>query len=613
MNQLQAITLRFHDLTHPKFITPLTSCLGSISRARMAVGALALGLGMFAGAFNSQAQNSNFWIAGDGNWSDNSSWSAGAPPAITDDADFTNAAVYTVHFTADASITSNLFANSSGTVATVTMDMGAANQFSPGGNFVVGTQANASNTVYIASNSQPGFAPKSGAAITVGRNGVGTLIVTNGQVGPSPPAYGITAGNGNGGSGHIVVSGSSSVILCSTFQLGSSSNGEGNCTLVISNGGRFQTSSSVRIGSGSGSVSTNNHLTVYSGSVFIYDAGPLVIGARSVAPLTGTFACVDNTIVIKTGGLMQCGVATRRSIVIGDANFTGQASTGPNISTNNSLTIEFGGSVTQASVVQITPTNALNQLGGYFDCGSITNYGTMTAWGANRGSIIITNGGTLRVPTSQGRFSITNGLFLVNTATLEMELGTSFPSGPLGGIDCGSIVISNLSGSGTVATLTTNGATALLGTLNFTDSGGFAPGTYTILSYTPSPTVGTPTNFTWAGTIGTVPNNTFTYAIDTNTIGKVKLIVTGPAPTIPFRIISVAKSGNDVALTWTAPASVINRVQATLGTLPGGNFNTNGFTDITGDITTAASGTNTFTDTNGATNKPARYYRVRQP
>jgi hypothetical protein len=109
-----------------------------------------------------------------------------------------------------------------------------------------------------------------------------------------------------------------------------------------------------------------------------------------------------------------------------------------------------------------------------------------------------------------------------------------------------------------------------------------------------------------------VPNNTFTYAIDTNTVGKVNLIVTGPV-TIPFRIISVAKSGNDVALTWTAPASVINRVQATLGTLPSGSFNTNGFADITGDITTAASGTNTFTDTNGATNKPARYYRVRQP
>ena len=609
MNRWPAITLTFHSLTHPKFTTPLISRLGSIPRVRMAVGALALGFGVFAGAFNSQA-TSNYWITASDDWSDPAAWSAGAPPAISDDAYFTNAAVYTIHMTADQGVTSNTFANGSGTVAIVTMDMGTS-KFQPSGTFVVGAEANASNTVYIASNTNAtgaGFA--NAGPVTVGRNGDGTLIVTNGQVGPNPPTgFGLSLGNGNGGRVHLVISGPNTLVLCSVFQAGANSNCEGSCTVVITNGATLQTSSSIRIGSGSGSASTNNSVVIFSGGRFYVGAGPIVIGARSSTPLPGTFPCVDNSVLVKSGGLFA-GIGGRRTMDIGDANFVGQASTGPYTCSNNSLTVEFGGSVTSVSTISVTPTNALNLFGGYLDVGVITNFGTMTAWGTIRAGIIVTNGGTLRARSSQGRLVLTNGLVLANSATLEMELGSSFPAGPPGAIDCASIVYSNV--ASVEITSTANGETRLFGTLNFTDSGGFAPGTYTILTYVPSPTSGTPTNFTWAGTIGTVPNNTFTYAIDTNTIGKMNLIVTGPV-TIPFRIISVAKSVNDVVLTWTAPASVINRVQATLGTLPSGSFNTNGFADITGDITTAASGTNTFTDTGGATNKPARYYRVRQP
>jgi hypothetical protein len=184
-----------------------------------------------------------------------------------------------------------------------------------------------------------------------------------------------------------------------------------------------------------------------------------------------------------------------------------------------------------------------------------------------------------------------------------MELGTSFPAGPLGGIDCGSVVISNNPGSGVVATLTTNGTTALLGTLNFTDSGGFAPGTYTILTYAPSPSSGTPTNFTFAGTIGQVPNTNFTYAIDTNTIGKVNLVVTGPA--LPFRITSIVRTGSDIKITWNGLTGD-NVVQASNG----GNFNTNSLSNLA-TITLGGSAVTNYIDVGAALSPTNRYYRIR--
>ena len=55
-------------------------------------------------------------------------------------------------------------------------------------------------------------------------------------------------------------------------------------------------------------------------------------------------------------------------------------------------------------------------------------------------------------------------------------------------------------------------------------------------------------------------------------------------------------------------------LQATNG--PNGNYSTNGFADISVQMVIPGSPgsavTTNFTDSSGATNKPARYYRVRQ-
>jgi hypothetical protein len=82
----------------------------------------------------------------------------------------------------------------------------------------------------------------------------------------------------------------------------------------------------------------------------------------------------------------------------------------------------------------------------------------------------------------------------------------------------------------------------------------------------------------------------------------------------PFEVTVVKIQSTNVLLTWTAPQGTTNIVQATSGA-PGGSYSTN-FFDISPMIiipgTNAAVGVTTnYLDMAGATNRPARYYRVR--
>jgi len=78
-----------------------------------------------------------------------------------------------------------------------------------------------------------------------------------------------------------------------------------------------------------------------------------------------------------------------------------------------------------------------------------------------------------------------------------------------------------------------------------------------------------------------------------------------------LRIISVVQQSNDVVITWTTAGGHTNAVQAAAGDGSGG-YTTN-FTDLSGLIAIPGSGdaTTNYVDSGGATNAPARYYRVR--
>ena len=114
--------------------------------------------------------------------------------------------------------------------------------------------------------------------------------------------------------------------------------------------------------------------------------------------------------------------------------------------------------------------------------------------------------------------------------------------------------------------------------------------------------------------------NSFTllvYTVDgvTDVAGPVPYtFASPPGPAADFKVLSIKRATNDVVLTWLAPGGTTNVVQATNGTA--GNYATNGFGVVSAPFINPGSAstgvTNTYTDSFGATNKPARYYRVRQ-
>jgi PKD repeat protein len=165
------------------------------------------------------------------------------------------------------------------------------------------------------------------------------------------------------------------------------------------------------------------------------------------------------------------------------------------------LTVGIGGSVIDISHLTITSGNTLNMAGGFVnaltDCaGTLQGFGTVT------NNVTIDNGGLLSPFNTLGTLVFQKKLILSGTATTTVQLGTN--SNPT--------VVQN--------------ALTLEGTLNVTDSGGFADGSYPLFTYNNSLTV---TNFT----IGTVPSGGYICSIDiTSTPGVVKLDVTG-GPAVP--------------------------------------------------------------------------------
>jgi K319L-like, PKD domain/Concanavalin A-like lectin/glucanases superfamily len=76
-----------------------------------------------------------------------------------------------------------------------------------------------------------------------------------------------------------------------------------------------------------------------------------------------------------------------------------------------------------------------------------------------------------------------------------------------------------------------------------------------------------------------------------------------------LRITSIARQGSDVLVAWTMGSGKSNALQVASGNASGG-YATNSFTDIFIVTNTVGTATN-YLDSSGATNMPARYYRVR--
>jgi hypothetical protein len=79
-----------------------------------------------------------------------------------------------------------------------------------------------------------------------------------------------------------------------------------------------------------------------------------------------------------------------------------------------------------------------------------------------------------------------------------------------------------------------------------------------------------------------------------------------------FRITAINRAANNINITWNTTGGQTNAVQVTPGDGQG-NYQTNNFTDLSGQIVIPGSGaaTTNYTEVGGATNFPSRYYRIR--
>ncbi|MGD0017609.1 MAG: choice-of-anchor D domain-containing protein [Verrucomicrobiia bacterium] len=441
------------------------------------------------------------WTNGSGYWQSYTAWvtngtsGTGGYPGFNDSALFTNAATYTVTLSNDVSaIGSNFFSNTSNTLATVTLNLGnyllnpAYTGTSPGA-FLVGDGSRSTTTVYLASSTVSGKGLYVPGRIVVGRNGIGTLFVTNGNV----LVNNTILGNGNNARGTLVISGPSAVYSNASgasplFSIGNATNSFGNA-LVISNQAVMVVGSTFRLGSGSTSGgSSNNTLLLDSGGMLVCGAGPITIGHNS----TGKPPSYNNTATVQGGAVWNC---QNHTFVIGSLSNVASGNYG---ATGNVLTIKSGGTVNNISWLTITATNTLDMQGGMMS-GTTTNYGTIQGYGTFLKTITVASNAVLSASNSLGSLVFSNALNLTTGAVMQVSLGTTTYS---------SVVASNLQ--------------IRAGILDITNSGGFTNGVYTLFTYTRP-------HLTYEGlTIRNVPDTNLTYSIDINTTGQVNLVTAFP-------------------------------------------------------------------------------------
>ena len=312
------------------------------------------------------------------------------------------------------------------------------------------------------------------------------------------------------------------------------------------------------------------------------------------------------------------------------------------VATGNVFQVQSGGVGYGFSQICITPSNTFQLYGGNFGgvyhgaftgaaapLGDITNYGVFEGWGVIVGSLNTASNtysgfapnyglGFTAVSNQVGALVLSNSFTLATNCVLQIALGTNYYPIAVGLGQADPQVASSPALTNSLA---------LNGTINFVDSGGFtAPHTYTLITY-PSSVLGNYTNgalqylnkFSCAPTIGTTPNNSYTYTISTNTPNEIDLVVgcpSCPPPVATITSITRTNSGvdgnNDILLQWNTNGATNNHVQVTTGTA-NGSYSTNGFANLANIVVTTA--TTNYLDVGGVTNTTThtKYYRISSP
>jgi len=396
-----------------------------------------LALGFLVGASNSQAAYM-IWtnVNRTGVWQDPTSWSPLGPPGAFDTAFFTNFNLNscTVTLDADAVVGSIVFSNKFLIPAIgYCLDLAGHSLSAVNGNPSTRSVLDVAdrggyNTVYINSSTAAGtglfLTNSSGnAKVIVGRNGIGMLYVTNGNV----TANQVNLGNGSSSqSSFLILNGPSTYWTNTTkVQIGDNEYSHHN-ELWIQNGATMKlTSSSVQVGYAS---STNSLLLDTNGRLFT--GGNSHIG-------NGTS---NNTATVQGGAIWDNGNGT---LVVGYVGGAG-----------NLLTIGTGSVVGNMSAATVSAANTLNLHGGLLQSASTYVYGTVNGFGSIAGDTTIYSGGLLAPGGSIAAITFSNNLTLAGTTLLNLDklntngsndsvhvFGTLAMGGTLTAINTGAVLV----------------------------------------------------------------------------------------------------------------------------------------------------------------------------
>ncbi|MGA2221041.1 MAG: pectinesterase family protein [Verrucomicrobiia bacterium] len=532
MNQSRGLSHSFH-----KPIKNLTA------------GAMALGLGLFAGATDSHAATYTWTNTTGAVFNDPNAWNPiSGPPGLNDTANFTiNGTIYlplTNNYISN--IGTLLFGGASGSGnLNLTMNFGT-NIFTAGigsnsssaSSFVFGHQGTSS--VYIACGTIYCTNTSGNARFMVGRNGPATVNLTNGVVVDGN----LVIANGSGANGSkVVVSGANSFWSNSTTIAVGNGTLTANNSLVISNSGSMVALSTIQMGNQG-----------FFNSLLLDTGGRLF--TKNIGSIGSSLTSSNDTATVQGGALWDCG---GQKLFIG--NTSGQ---------NNVLTVGNNGLVSNVSYVSIAAAgNSLILSNGLLRVsGGVTNtLGTVSGFGTIVGNVAFTftnvNGGTLSlgIGTSVGNLIFSNNLTLASGSTTILKLDKS---------KTGSNDLLTVAGTASEAgTLTINNVgPALVGGDTFqvftfaSQSGSFGPTNLPLLTGT---LIWNTTQLGPQGVISVVLPPTITgptsQALLTNTDVTISAVATGaPAPALQWQLngtsLTDGATGNGSTITGSTSSTL---------------------------------------------------------
>jgi hypothetical protein len=459
----------------------------------------------------------------------------------------------------------------------------------------------------------------------------GSLIVTNPAVFPS--AVGL-AGNGqmtvsnaffrssdlfvgqNAGSRGTLTMAGGTNLFDSFLSIGASANATG--TVWVTGGRVVVTNNIISVaGAGVGRMTISNGVVQTQG---------VTIGAKGTFTMAGGSLVADQLTAITTGGRIEFPGGTmtlRGALVTNDQDFL------------------FGGAGQTAVLNLVAGTN---HIGGDLVI-AIEVGSTGTLW-FTAGQMIVTNGGIFVGERGLGQMTISNGTcralegFVGDNAgsrgTLTTAGGTNSvysrlivgnsacTATGLVNVTAGSLFVTNAAGNATLevrsGTFTMSGGAVKIDRLVVTNACGrfiHTGGTLSIASTNLLPNLavaGDGLPWSWKQQFGFDVFDPAVAGADSDGDGLTNLqefqAGTNPTNSNSFLgITSITRVSTNILITWMTGPGKTNALQRTAGD-PGGSYTTNNFATIFTVTNTVGTTTNCL-DVGGATNTPARYYRVR--